>query len=151
MSIAHTKRAGEIPALSPASSETGSVVALPDALRDHAAEIVFLLHDNRAAADVSGLVDVAAAADFDAVVVPTAIAAHLGADRAVAVPAAVAAGAEFDALGRGGGGAEDTKAKSEGKVLHRSISQGFRLVQTQRFNARSVPAWLWFSLVRPTL
>ena len=89
-----------------------------DALRDHPAEVVFLLHDDRAAADVSGLVDVAAAADFDPVVVPTAIAAHFGADRAVA------AGAEFDALGRGGGGAEGTKAKSESKVFHRSISQG---------------------------
>src|SRR3954454_21676104 len=126
------------------------VVALADALRDHAAEIVFLLHDDRAAADISSLVDVAAAADLDAVVVPTAIAAHLGADRAVAVPAAVAAGAEFDALGRGRGGAEDTKAKSEGKVLHRSISQGFRLVQTQRFNARSVPG-VAFSWVRSML
>src|SRR4051795_1127209 len=144
------KRAGKSRPSSPVSIEARSVVALPDALRDHAAEVVFLLHDDRAAADVSSLVDVAAAADLDAVVIPTAIAADLGADRAVAVPAAVAAGAEFDALGRGRGGAEDTKAKSEGKVLHRSISQGFRLVQTQRFNTRSVPG-VAFSWVRSML
>src|ERR687883_39621 len=89
-----------------------------DALGGHAAEAVVLLHDRRAAADVSGGADVAAPAPDDDAVVPV-----------------VPAGPDLDALGGRGGRAHEQEGEREGDVFHGESFPGNKNFLVQSVNS----------------